>query len=80
MEVLANAKLQGKVKTYCSCNTTIEDLERAQEVEIIEAVQSQLNPFDLSAVINLGDYLKKNNISFMSWGTLDKRDINSKGN
>lgn len=72
MEVLAKAKLEGKIKHIGLCNTYMEDLKKAQEVDAIEAVQSQLNPFDLTTVEQLGDYLKDNEISFMSWGTLDK--------
>lgn len=72
MEVLAKAKAEGKIKHIGLCNTYMEDLQKAQEIEKIEAVQSQLNPFDTSTVEQLGDYLSENNISFMSWGTLDK--------
>lgn len=72
MEVLAKAKLEGKIKHIGLCNTFEEDLLKALEVEKIEAVQSQFNPFDTSTVDQLGDLLKEKAISFMSWGTLDK--------
>jgi myo-inositol catabolism protein IolS len=72
LEVLAKAKLKGKIKHIGLCNTYMEDLKKAQEIDKIEAVQSQLNPFDTTTVEQLGEYLNEQNISFMSWGTLDK--------
>jgi len=71
LEVLAKAKEQGKIKHIGLCNTHIEDLTKAAEVAKIEAVQNQLNLFERDA-LELFDYLREKNISFMSWGTLDK--------
>lgn len=72
LEVLSKAKHQGKIKHIGLCNTTIEDLEKASEIDRIEVVQSEFNFFQNTAHFTLFPYLKKNNISFMSWGTLDK--------
>lgn len=72
LEVLAKAKDQGKIKHIGLCNTTIEDLEKSKDVEKVEAVQSEFNFFQNSLAEDLFPYLKENNISFMSWGTLDK--------
>lgn len=71
LEVLAKAKEQGKIKHIGLCNTNIDDLEKAKEIELVEVVQSQLNVFDRTAS-SLFSYLKENQIEFMSWGTLDK--------
>ncbi len=71
IEVLAKAKDQGKIKHIGLCNTNLEDLNKAFEVTQIEAVQNQLNLFERDA-LELFDYLRKKDISFMSWGTLDK--------
>ena len=72
MEVLAKAKAQGKIKHIGLCNTTISDLDLALEIERIEVVQSEFNFFQNGASEALFPYLKKHNMSFMSWGTLDK--------
>ncbi len=72
LEVLAKAKLQGKIKHIGLCNTNVEDLEKAKEIDRIEVVQSEFNFFQNQISETLFPYLKANNISFMSWGTLDK--------
>jgi len=72
LEILAKAKEQGKIKHIGLCNTTIEDLEKSKEVEKVEVVQSEFNFFQTALAENLFPYLKKHDISFMSWGTLDK--------
>jgi len=72
LEILAKAKEQGKIKHIGLCNTTIKDLEKSKEVEKVEVVQSEFNFFQTALAENLFPYLKKHDISFMSWGTLDK--------
>ena len=72
MEILARAKDQGKIKHIGLCNTFHDDLEKAFEVEKIEAVQCQMNLFEPEVVERLFPYLNEKEISFMSWGTLDK--------
>ncbi|MFA6236102.1 MAG: aldo/keto reductase [Bacteriovorax sp.] len=72
LEVLAKAKQQGKIKHIGLCNTNISDLEKAVEIDRIEVVQSEFNFFAHNAARELFPYLKTHNISFMSWGTLDK--------
>ena len=72
LEVLSKAKQQGKIKHIGLCNTSISDLEKAVEIDRIEVVQSEFNFFQNEIQHSLFPYLKKNNISFMSWGTLDK--------
>lgn len=72
LEVLAKAKSQGKIKHIGLCNTFMADLEKAIEIDRIEVVQSEFNFFQNGSSETLFPYLKKNDISFMSWGTLDK--------
>lgn len=72
MEVLAKAKAQGKIKHIGLCNTNVSELDLAHEIEKIEVVQSEFNFFQTKAADDLFPYLKDKNISFMSWGTLDK--------
>lgn len=72
LEVYAKAKLQGKIKHIGLCNTNIVELEKAREIDRVEVVQSQFNFFEPQLSIDLFPYLKEHNISFMSWGTLDK--------
>lgn len=73
IEVYAKAKHQGKIKHIGLCNTNIGDLEKAFEIERIEVVQSEFNFFTNNFIRQeIFPYLKEKNISFMSWGTLDK--------
>lgn len=73
MEVLSRAKNQGKIKHIGLCNTNIDDLKKSMEIDRIEAVQSEFNFFTNQLIReNIFPFLKENNISFMSWGTLDK--------
>ena len=72
LEVYAKAKQQGKIKHIGLCNTSVDDLEKGREIERIEVVQSQFNFFENAIKDDLFPYLSEHNISFMSWGTLDK--------
>jgi len=72
MEVLSRAKNNGKIKHIGLSNTNIDDLNKATEIDQVEVVQSELNLFKREVVVNLFKYLEQNEISFMSWGTLDK--------
>jgi myo-inositol catabolism protein IolS len=72
MDVLARAKEQGKIRMIGLCNTHLDDLAKAQEIAPISAVQSQLNIFEREIINDLLPELEKQNIAFMSWGTLDK--------
>ncbi|MBC7713978.1 MAG: aldo/keto reductase [Rhizobacter sp.] len=73
IEVISKAKHQGKIKHIGLCNTYVDDLNRAFEVDRIEVVQSEFNLFTNKYVREeLFPYLSEKQISFMSWGTLDK--------
>lgn len=73
MEVLSKAKDQGKIKHIGLCNTNVNELNLAFEIDRVEVVQSEFNLFTNKFVNEeLFPYLKEKNISFMSWGTLDK--------
>lgn len=72
LEVLAKAQKDQKIKHVGLCNTNMNDLKKAKEIVSVEVVQSQLNIFENNVIDELFPYLNENNISFMSWGTLDK--------
>lgn len=72
LEVLHKAKAQGKIRAIGLCNTNLDDLHKAMEIDQIEVVQSQFNLFENAQPQSLFPYLKANDIDFMSWGTLDK--------
>jgi myo-inositol catabolism protein IolS len=73
VEVISKAKKQGKIKHIGLCNTFTGDLDKAFEIDRIEVVQSEFNLFTNKYVREeLFPYLNEKNISFMSWGTLDK--------
>jgi len=71
MEVLAKAKELGKINHIGLCNTSLEELSLALEIDNIEALQSEFNIFNNSVKKDLLDHLKEP-IYFMGWGTLDK--------
>ncbi|MDO9183462.1 MAG: aldo/keto reductase [Bacteriovorax sp.] len=72
LDVLSKAKAQGKIKHIGLCNTNIEELTKASECDKIEVVQSEFNLFQNNLSATLFPHIKENDISFMSWGTLDK--------
>ncbi len=72
LEVLFKAQQEGKIKHIGLCNTNLEDLEKSKEIARIEVVQSEFNLFHHSQKDILFPYLLEHDISFMSWGTLDK--------
>ena len=73
MEVLSKAKHEGKISHIGLCNTNLEDLKKAFEVDRVEAVQSEFNLFTNKVVSqDIFPFLREKQISFMSWGTLDK--------
>lgn len=72
LEVYARALNEGKIKHVGLCNTTVSELEKAAEIVPIEVVQSEFNFFQTQAKQDLFPYLTAKEISFMSWGTLDK--------
>ena len=71
LEVLHRLKIEKKIGHIGLCNTNLEDLEKAQEVDEIDAVQSE-HHFFRRQDRKLLDYLKEKDIPFFSWGTLDK--------
>ena len=72
LEIYAEALDRGVIRHAGLCNTDIEDLKKAQEVIKIDAVQSEYNLLNRNAFLEIQDYLKEKDISFMSWGTLDR--------
>ena len=72
LEVLSKAKAQGKIKHLGLCNTNLDDLNKARDIDKIEVVQSEFNFFENAIQKEIFPYLKTHQISFMSWGTLDK--------
>ncbi len=71
LEVLAQAKHEGKIRHIGLCNTNLDDLKLAKEITTIEVVQSEFNLLNTKAKSQF-KYLTQDNISFISWGTLDK--------
>ena len=71
MEVLSGLKAQGKIRHIGLCNTTVEDLAKASEVDRVEAVQSEFHFFEPQSEELFGD-LGRRGVDFASWGTLDK--------
>jgi len=72
MEVLSKAKLQGKIKHIGLCNTNLDEINKACEIDSVEVIQSELNLFNRLVVSELFKDIKETRRSFMSWGTLDK--------
>lgn len=71
LEVLENAKNQGKIKSIGLCNTNKEDLLKALEVCNIEFLQSECNLFN-NPLSEFKEIIEKEKITTMGWGTFDK--------
>ncbi len=71
MEVLAKAQAEGKISHIGLCNTTSDDLSKAQEIGNVEVIQAEYNFFSRydQEVLKAVD---KSNMGFMSYGTFDK--------
>ncbi|MFG1499431.1 aldo/keto reductase [Halobacteriovorax sp. XZX-3] len=72
LEVIAKAKHEGKVKHIGLCNTTAEEFKLASQVDRVEVIQSQFNFFEQDVKKDIFPIVNENDLSFMSWGTLDK--------
>lgn len=72
MEYLSRVKEEGKIRTIGLCNSFIEDINKAGEIEKVDVLQSEFNLFNSSAKDNLFDIIREKKMGFMSWGTLDK--------
>lgn len=78
MEVLAKAKREGKIKHIGLCNTTVSDYQLACEVDHVEVLQSELNVLKRQWEEEILPLVQKNNLGFMSWGTLEKGILTGK--
>lgn len=68
MEVLKKFQDQGKIGELGLCNTTPDDLSKAEEIASISYLQSEVNLFQANRL----DELACENYKTMSWGTFDK--------
>jgi len=72
MEYLSKAKDEGKIRAIGLCNSFVEDINQAFEIDRVDVLQSELNLFNSSAKEALFDIIREKKMGFMSWGTLDK--------
>jgi aryl-alcohol dehydrogenase-like predicted oxidoreductase len=72
MEVLVRAKESGQIGAIGLSNTNLEDLTKAQEIGKVEVVQAQFNLFEVYPREHLFEFIRSQEIGFMTWGTLDK--------
>jgi myo-inositol catabolism protein IolS len=70
LEVLKRSQDEGKIKHIGLCNTTPEDLYKAQDICRVDVLQSELNLFNQEAFLRIGEEWKKK--LTMGWGTFDK--------
>ncbi|TDJ07313.1 MAG: aldo/keto reductase [Deltaproteobacteria bacterium] len=77
MEVLSRFKEKGMIKHIGLCNTNMEDLNKAQEIEKIEVLQSEFNLFNTSTKTDILEKLNEP-VYFIGWGTLDKGIISGR--
>ena len=70
LEVLRKYQEKSVISQIGLCNTTLEDLIKAEEIGPITCLQSELNVLNTKAFDDLHDEWKK--YFSMSWGTLDK--------
>lgn len=72
MEYLSKVKEEGKIRVIGLCNSFVEDINKACEIERVDVLQSEFNLFNSSAKDTLFDIIREKKMGFMSWGTLDK--------
>jgi aryl-alcohol dehydrogenase-like predicted oxidoreductase len=72
MEYLSRAKDEKKILAIGLCNSCVDDIAKAFEVDRIEVLQSELNLFNSSTYDSLASTIREKKMGFMSWGTLDK--------
>ena len=72
LEYLSRAKDEKKILGIGLCNSSVDDIARAIEVDRIEVLQSELNLFSAKAFDSLVRTIREQKMGFMSWGTLDK--------
>jgi len=72
LEVLAKAKMQGKIKHIGLCNSNVEDYKKASEVDKIEVLQAEHSFFENKSYLEFEEIIKNDDLSFMGWGTLEK--------
>lgn len=72
MECLSRAKDEGKIRSIGLCNSFLEDIMKAFDIDRVSVLQSEFNLFNSRAKDELFAIMNEKNIGFMSWGTLDK--------
>ena len=72
MEYLSKAKNEGKIRVIGLCNSFVEDINKAFEIDRVDVLQSEFNLFNSSAKDTLFSIIREKKMGFMSWGTLDK--------
>ncbi len=72
LEVFDKALNEKKILNVGLCNTNIDEINKAFEVCPVKVVQNEFNYFENKAQVDLFPYLRRKEISFMSWGSLDK--------
>jgi len=72
LEYLSRAKDEKKILAIGLCNSCVDDIAKASEVDRIEVLQSELNLFNSLTYDSLADTIREKKMGFMSWGTLDK--------
>ncbi len=73
VEVLSDAKRAGKIGAIGLSNFyDVEEIRKAQEIDRIDAFQTQFNLFAPEAAEKLFPFAKEHEIGHMSWGSFDK--------
>ena len=72
MEVLVDAKQEGKIKAFGLSNSNPDELAKASEVAVPEVLQAQMNLFENSPRESLFDFVNRQGAGMMTWGSLDK--------
>ena len=72
VELLVDARQEGKIRAFGLCNTNADELTLASEVAVPEVLQAQMNVFDNTAREQLFGFVKSKQAGMMTWGSLDK--------
>ena len=72
LKVYQKAQKDGRIRFIGLCNTTLEELKKAQEIVRVDVIQSEHHYFNQAPIVELKSALSQGQIGFMGWGTLDK--------
>jgi len=80
VEMLVEAKEEGKIKAFGLSNSNPDELAKASEIAVPEVLQAQMNLFENTPREQLFDFVNEQGAGMMTWGSLDKGILTGRAN